>query len=87
MTDVVLFHHAQGLTTGIRAFADRLAAAGHHVTTPDLYDGATFDTRDAGVAHGEELGFRTVLERGRAAVEGLPGAACRCRCTRWRPTR
>ncbi len=73
MTDVVLFHHAQGLTAGIREFADRLGTAGHHVTVPDLYDGATFDTRDAGRTHAEELGFRTVLERGRAAVDGLPG--------------
>ena len=29
MAEVLLFHHAQGLTTGMRAFADRLRAGGH----------------------------------------------------------
>ena len=74
MTHVVLFHHVLGRTPGIRVFADRLAAAGHRVTVPDLFDGAVFDTRDAGVAHAGELGFGTILGRGRAAVEGLPDA-------------
>jgi dienelactone hydrolase len=45
MTEVLVFHHAQGLTEGVHAFADRLRDAGHAVTVPDLYDGAT-----AGVA-------------------------------------
>jgi dienelactone hydrolase len=72
MTDVVLFHHAQGLTEGVRAFADDLRAAGHDVTTPDLYDGATFATLEQGVAHAEQIGFGTVIERGRAAAEPLP---------------
>lgn len=34
MTDVILLHHAQGLTDGVRAFAGQLRAAGHHVTVP-----------------------------------------------------
>ncbi|MGH9303686.1 MAG: dienelactone hydrolase family protein, partial [Acidimicrobiales bacterium] len=37
MAEVILFHHAQGLTAGVQHFADRLRAAGHHVTAPDLY--------------------------------------------------
>lgn len=74
MTDVILFHHAQGLTTGVRGFADRLATAGHHVTVPDLYDGATFDTLDEGVAHAAQIGVPSILQRGRAAVDGLPDA-------------
>jgi len=69
VSEVVLFHHAQGLTDGVRAFADALGGVVH---TPDLFDGATFATLDAGMAHVEELGFDTVLERGRAAVEHLP---------------
>jgi len=69
---VVLFHHAQGLTAGVASFADALRAAGHAVHTPDLYEGATFDDLDAGVAHAQEIGFGTVLERGVAAVQGLP---------------
>lgn len=72
MTEIVLFHHAQGLTDGVRAFADELRAAGHRVTTPDVYGGATFDTVEAGVAHAQQLGFETVLERGARAADELP---------------
>ncbi len=46
MTTIVLFHHAAGLTEGVRALADRLAQAGHLVLTPDLYDGHRFTTID-----------------------------------------
>jgi dienelactone hydrolase len=72
MTSVVLFHHAQGLTDGVRRFADRLSAAGHDVVLPDLYDGATFATLDEGVAHAQRIGFDQVVERGVAAADGLP---------------
>lgn len=72
MSDVVVFHHAQGLTDGVLAFAEGLHAAGHRVTTPDLYDGRTFPTLEAGIGFAEELGFGTILERGRAAVTDLP---------------
>ncbi len=72
MTDVVVFHHAQGLTDGIRQFADDLRDAGHRVTAPDLYEGRTFDTLDDGVGYAEQVGFGTVIERGRLAAEGLP---------------
>ncbi|GAA1385022.1 dienelactone hydrolase family protein [Pseudonocardia kongjuensis] len=72
MARVVVFHHAQGLTDGIRSFADELRADGHDVTVPDLYDGATFDSLDAGVAHAERIGFGTLVGRGRDAVDGGP---------------
>ena len=72
MAEVLLFHHAQGLTPGVVSFADELRAAGHVVHTPDLYDGKTFGTVDEGVAHAREVGFDTILERGRAAAEDLP---------------
>lgn len=72
MTDVLLFHHAQGLTDGVRAFADRLRQAGHRVTAPDLYDGHTYATLEQGMAHAREAGFRELVERGVAAAEGLP---------------
>lgn len=74
MTDIVLFHHAQGLTSGIHRFADELRGHGYSVTVPDLYDGKTFDSLDAGVAHAEQIGFGTVMERGQQAVEDLPPA-------------
>jgi dienelactone hydrolase len=69
---VVLFHHAQGLTPGCVAFADEVRAAGHTVHTPDLYDGKTFTDLEEGVGYAREVGFGTILERGRAAAEGLP---------------
>ncbi|WP_448627195.1 dienelactone hydrolase family protein [Geodermatophilus sp. URMC 64] len=72
MADVVLFHHAQGLTDGVRRFAGRLSAAGHRVTLPDLFDGATFGSIADGVAHAEKIGFDRVIERGVAAADGLP---------------
>jgi dienelactone hydrolase len=73
MSELILFHHAQGLTDGVRAFADDLRAAGHIVHVPDLYEGRTFATLDDGMAHVEQLGFDAVVERGRAAGEELPG--------------
>lgn len=57
MAEVVLFHHAQGLTPGVVAFADELRRAGHRVETPDLFGGRTFATLDEGVAHAQEIGF------------------------------
>jgi dienelactone hydrolase len=74
MAEVLLFHHAQGLTAGVLAFADELRAAGHVVHTPDLYGGRTFETLPEGIAHVQELGFGTILERGQAAAEELPDA-------------
>ena len=50
MADVLLFHHIQGLTPGVVAFADELRAAGHTVHTPDLYGGRTFDSIQEGAA-------------------------------------
>lgn len=73
MTEVLLFHHAQGLTPGIRAFADELRGAGHTVHTPDLYGGGeTFPTVGEGVAHARGIGFGAILERGKEIAEGLP---------------
>lgn len=72
MAEVVLFHHAQGLTAGIAAFTDALREAGHTVHTPDLFEGRTFETVDAGIAFAREVGFDTLLERGERAVAALP---------------
>jgi dienelactone hydrolase len=72
VAEILLFHHAQGQTRGFLAFADELRAAGHVVHTPDLYDGNTFETLDDGVGYAKQVGFDTVLERGRQAAEGLP---------------
>ncbi len=73
MTEVLLFHHAQGLTPGCLGFADELRAAGNVVHTPDLYDGKTFAELSEGVNHADNiLGIEAILERGRTAAEPLP---------------
>jgi len=72
VAEVVLFHHAQGLTPGVVAFADTLRRAGHIVHTPDLFEGRTFDSLEAGMRFVEELGFGEVIERGTRSVHGLP---------------
>lgn len=71
MTEVVLYHHVQGLTDGVTSFADRLRQAGHTVHTPDLFDGRRFGTIEEGMAFAGEAGFGTLAERGVAAAEGL----------------
>jgi dienelactone hydrolase len=71
MAEVVLYHHVQGLTDGVRSFADELRHAGHTVHTPDLFDGNTFDTIEAGMAFARETGFGALTERGLAAAEGI----------------
>ena len=72
MAEVILFHHAQGLTPGVTAFADRLREAGHTVHTPDMFDGHTFENLENGMGYVRELGFGKVQERGESAVNGLP---------------
>jgi dienelactone hydrolase len=72
MAEVVLFHHAQGLTPGVLAFADELRQAGHTVHSPDCYDGRTFDTLVAGIGYAQEIGFDEVLKRGIRAADDLP---------------
>lgn len=72
MAEIVLFHHALGLTPGVTAFADELRRAGHTVHTPDLFEGNTFDALEKGVAYAQQVGFGEVIERGTRAVEDLP---------------
>lgn len=72
MTELIVFHHAQGLTEGIGAFADELRSHGHQATVPDLYEGAIFPTLEEGVAHAERIGFDEIISRGVAAAGSLP---------------
>ena len=71
MTEVVLYHHVQGLTEGVQSFADMLRQAGHTVHTPDVFDGRTFDTIEEGMAFAREAGFVALAERGVAAADGI----------------
>ncbi|GAA3918209.1 dienelactone hydrolase [Amorphoplanes auranticolor] len=72
MAYVVLFHHVQGLTDGVRAFAEQLRAGGHTVHTPDLFDGEQPATIDDGVAYVKSVGDRLLGERVARAVAELP---------------
>jgi dienelactone hydrolase len=70
MTEVVLFHHVQGLTDGLRAFAEELRAGGHTVHVPDLFEGERPESVDAGVAYVKSMGD-TLSERANQVVADL----------------
>ncbi|WP_351235330.1 dienelactone hydrolase family protein [Streptomyces sp. NPDC002133] len=72
MAEVLVFHHGHGLTHGVREFAEQLRRAGHTVHVPDLFEGQVFDSLEEGIGYAESTGFRTIIERGTAAAEGLP---------------
>ena len=72
MAEVLLFHHAQGLTPGVVAFADALRRGGHIVHTPDLFEGRTFDSIEAGMEFVQSLGFGKIIARGERAVADFP---------------
>lgn len=74
MAHVLLFHHVQGLTEGVRAFADQLREAGHDVVVPDLFDGRTFATVDEGLDHARERGFPAIAAAGAEIAEDLPAS-------------
>jgi dienelactone hydrolase len=71
MSEVLLVHHIQGLTDGVRSFADVLRQEGHTVHTPDLFDGRTFGTLDEGMEFARDAGFGALAERGVAAADGI----------------
>lgn len=75
MAEVVLYHHVQGLTEGVRSFADDLRQAGHTVHTPELFDGRTFDTIEEGLEFAAKTGFGKLAERGVAAAEEIDPAS------------
>jgi dienelactone hydrolase len=72
MSNIVLFHHVQGLTEGVRSLAEQLRGGGHTVHTPDLFDGQTFETLDEGLAYARQTGFGALAERGVSAAEAFP---------------
>jgi len=74
MAEVLLFHHAQGLTRGVHAFAGDLRAAGHTVHTPDLFEGRTFQSIEEGLAYIRGIGFDEMRERGVRVADKLPPA-------------
>jgi dienelactone hydrolase len=72
MTEVVLFHHVQGLTEGLRAFADQLRAGGNVVRTPDLFDGERPATIEEGLALTQRIGDEALDKRADQVVADLP---------------
>ncbi|MCC9204211.1 dienelactone hydrolase family protein [Arthrobacter sp. zg-Y769] len=72
MANVLLFHHALGLTSGMDAFAEVLREAGHTVTVPDLYDGRTFTDLEDGVAYAQKIGMDTIEELGVSIANRFP---------------
>jgi dienelactone hydrolase len=72
MAEVVLFHHVQGLTDGVRAFAEDLRAGGHTVHAPDLFDGERPATVEDGIALVQKIGDEVLGERADRAVADLP---------------
>ena len=74
MAEVVLFHHVQGLTEGVRAFAEELVAGGHTVHTPDLFDGRRPETIEDGIALTESIGGDELNRSADRFVADLPHA-------------
>ena len=72
MAEVVLFHHVQGLTEGVLAFAERLRAGRHTVHTPDLFEGERPSSIEDGIAHVQKVGQDALRGRAEQFVAGLP---------------
>lgn len=71
MAEIVLFHHIQGLTGGVIALADAYRRNGHEVHTPDLFEGATFDSIDEGFAYAQRIGFERLVAKAEASAAEL----------------
>lgn len=70
---IVLFHSVYGLRPVELDVAARLRARGHSVVTPDLYAAPPADTIDGGFALADQVGWRAITGRARAAVDEQPG--------------
>ena len=71
MAEILLYHHIQGLTDGVSAFAEDLRQSGHTVHTPDLFEGRTFGNHEEAFAFARATGFDTIRKRGAAAADEL----------------
>jgi dienelactone hydrolase len=72
VAEVVLFHHVQGLTDGVRAFAEELHAGGHTVHTPDLFEGVRPESIDEGLLYAGKVGDKVLRARADGALADLP---------------
>lgn len=74
MAEVVLFHHALGLTPGVAAFAQGWRDEGHVVHVPDLYQGRTFSDLDEAVEFVDARGMAYWITTATAAAAEHPAA-------------
>jgi dienelactone hydrolase len=74
IAEIILFHHAQGLTEGLRELAERIRAAGHEVHTPDMYSGVVFGRLDEGLAFASRIGHDAIEEVAHRAARQHPHA-------------
>jgi dienelactone hydrolase len=64
----MLYHSVYGPRPAVERAAERLRTAGHRVHTPDLYDGRTAETVEAGMEIKDEIGRDELLRRAVAAA-------------------
>jgi dienelactone hydrolase len=72
MAEIVLFHHAGGLTDGVAGFAQVLRDAGHEVHTPDLFEGRTFADVREGMAYADSVGEEAIAARATEIAAPMP---------------
>ncbi|MBJ6765620.1 dienelactone hydrolase family protein [Myxococcaceae bacterium JPH2] len=68
---ILVLHSAYGLRPAIQEAVQRLEAAGHSATAPDLYAGATANTLDHALALRDAIGRQELLSRAMAATEAF----------------
>ncbi|HEY2636820.1 MAG TPA: dienelactone hydrolase family protein [Solirubrobacteraceae bacterium] len=71
MAELILFHHAQGLTPGVLTFAEELAATVDEAEL-FLYPGDRHLFTDSSLPAYDEAAARLVRERVTAFLDGLP---------------
>lgn len=72
MAQILLLHSVYGLRPAVLAAADRFRAAGHQVSTPDLYGVSATESVEEGFALLDKVGRDVVVDRARAAAAALP---------------
>jgi dienelactone hydrolase len=75
MTATILYHSALGLRPSVLADAERLRASGHPTSTPDLYDGESFDDLPSGLAKRDAIGVPELIRRSLEAAAREPAAS------------
>lgn len=74
MASLVLFHLVLGLRPVELDAAEMIRAAGHRVSTPDLYGGAIADKVEEGMKLKDGIGWLRICERAKSALADLPAS-------------